>query len=182
MVEIWWDPFLFFIRRNTFQRRWEHYWACLLWTAGPVICGDGTTASGQEWFRQILYIIEVWAPFYLRFPFILYVHIVSIALLNGRSQNVWLWSWGTGHRRVESFGTGTCGTLRLESDLAYAPLIEVYFSDDIFIKTYLVATKRSLERCKEKIDSYFTVRSQAAEFFTERDPLQASIQKSLSTK
>lgn len=38
------------------------------------------------------------------------------------------------------------------------------------LTTFFVASKNRLERSKEKIDSYYTARSEIPEFFGERDP------------
>lgn len=49
-------------------------------------------------------------------------------------------------------------------------------TDDQWILTFLRGCKFSLERTKEKLDMYYTVRTIAPEFFTIRDPFHPDIQ------
>lgn len=49
--------------------------------------------------------------------------------------------------------------------------------DDQFLIAFLRGCKYSLERAKEKIDSYYTVRSAIPEFFQERDPEDPKLQE-----
>lgn len=53
------------------------------------------------------------------------------------------------------------------------------FLDDQFILTYLRGCKFSLEKTKEKLDMYYTMRTLLPEYFKNRDPLQPEIQKIL---
>ncbi|KAL1122509.1 hypothetical protein AAG570_002840 [Ranatra chinensis] len=48
------------------------------------------------------------------------------------------------------------------------------FGGDNFIKAFLVASKNSLEKCKKKIDKYFTVRSQMPHILQSRDPINVA--------
>ncbi|KAK3927294.1 Alpha-tocopherol transfer protein-like [Frankliniella fusca] len=52
-------------------------------------------------------------------------------------------------------------------------------TEDQWILTFLRGCKFSLERTKEKIDSYYTFRTLLPEFFTNRDPLQPELQEIL---
>lgn len=53
-------------------------------------------------------------------------------------------------------------------------------SDDQFLIAFLRGCKYSLERAKEKIDTYYTVRSAIPEFFQARDPNDAKLQEIIS--
>lgn len=46
-------------------------------------------------------------------------------------------------------------------------------TDDQFLTTFLRGSKFSLERAKEKLDMYYTVRTAIKELFTERDPTKS---------
>ncbi|XP_049794187.1 alpha-tocopherol transfer protein-like [Schistocerca nitens] len=52
--------------------------------------------------------------------------------------------------------------------------------DDQWLLTFLRGCKFSLERTKEKLDMYYTVRRHLPELFADRDPFSADIQKILS--
>lgn len=54
------------------------------------------------------------------------------------------------------------------------------FSDDQMILTYLRGCKFSLERTKEKLDMYYTMKTLLPEFYKNRDPLNPEIQEVLS--
>lgn len=49
---------------------------------------------------------------------------------------------------------------------------------DHWLENYIIANKNSLERAKESLDMYFSVRVLVPEVFTQRDPLHAEIRKS----
>lgn len=44
-----------------------------------------------------------------------------------------------------------------------------FFTDDLRLMTFLRGCKFSLEKCKRKLDMYFTMRGAAPEFFANRD-------------
>lgn len=48
-------------------------------------------------------------------------------------------------------------------------------TDDQFLTTFLRGSKFSLERAKEKLDMYYTVRTAVTELFTDRDPTKSPI-------
>ncbi|XP_058835791.1 alpha-tocopherol transfer protein-like [Topomyia yanbarensis] len=50
-------------------------------------------------------------------------------------------------------------------------------TDDQFLVSFLRGCKYSLERTKEKLDNYYTVKSAIPEFFDNRDPTNAKIQE-----
>lgn len=50
-------------------------------------------------------------------------------------------------------------------------------TDDQFLIAFLRGCKYSLERAKEKLDTYYTVRSAIPEFFQQRDPTDAKLQE-----
>ncbi|XP_067014913.1 retinol-binding protein pinta [Anabrus simplex] len=54
-------------------------------------------------------------------------------------------------------------------------------TDDQFLIIFLRACKFSLERTKEKIDTYYAMRSALPEFFTNRDPLLPELQAVMDT-
>lgn len=45
------------------------------------------------------------------------------------------------------------------------------FLDDVFLMSFLSGCKFSSELAKKKLDMYFTIRGEATEFFSNRDPL-----------
>lgn len=53
------------------------------------------------------------------------------------------------------------------------------FLDDEWILAFLRGSKFSLERTKEKLDFFYTVRTMLPEFFTNRDPYLPEIQEIL---
>lgn len=50
-------------------------------------------------------------------------------------------------------------------------------TDDQFLIAFLRGCKYSLERAKEKLDTYYTVRTAIPEFFQQRDPNDAKLQE-----
>ena len=50
-------------------------------------------------------------------------------------------------------------------------------TDDQFLIAFLRGCKYSLERAKEKIDTYYTVRTAIPEFFLQRDPTSTKLQE-----
>lgn len=48
---------------------------------------------------------------------------------------------------------------------------------DKWLENYLIVNKNSLERAKEGLDCYFSVRVLIPEVFTVRDPLLPAVQK-----
>jgi len=50
-------------------------------------------------------------------------------------------------------------------------------SDDARIMTFLRGCKFSREKCKRKLDMYFTMRAAIPEFFANRDPFGADVQE-----
>lgn len=51
--------------------------------------------------------------------------------------------------------------------------------DDKFLFAFLRGCKFSLERVKEKIDMYYTIRTHVPEFFSNRDPNDPKIQHAM---
>lgn len=58
----------------------------------------------------------------------------------------------------------------------------MFFSDDQWILAFLRGCKFSLERTKEKIDAYYTIKSALPEFFKNRDPMAPVAQDILNAK
>lgn len=52
----------------------------------------------------------------------------------------------------------------------------MYFLDDQWLLAFLRGCKFSLERTKEKLDMYYTVRTLTPEYFSDRDPMRPEIQ------
>lgn len=50
-------------------------------------------------------------------------------------------------------------------------------TEDQFLLAFLRGCKYSLERAKEKLDTYYTVRTAIPEFFQQRDPNDAKLQE-----
>lgn len=50
-------------------------------------------------------------------------------------------------------------------------------TDDQFLVSFLRGCKYSLEKTKEKLDHYYTVKTAIPEFFENRDPTNAKIQE-----
>ncbi|XP_046737799.1 alpha-tocopherol transfer protein-like isoform X2 [Diprion similis] len=55
------------------------------------------------------------------------------------------------------------------------------FDDDLRLMTFLRGCKFSLEKCKRKLDMYFTMRSIVPEFFSQRDITRAEMREITST-
>jgi len=53
----------------------------------------------------------------------------------------------------------------------------LFISDDQSLMTFLRGCKFSLEKCKRKLDMYFTMRAMVPEFFNNRDIRNPSLQK-----
>lgn len=53
------------------------------------------------------------------------------------------------------------------------PTINV--SDDLLLERFLQHSKNSMERTKEKLDAFYSVRNIVPEYFTERDPLSPEL-------
>jgi len=51
-------------------------------------------------------------------------------------------------------------------------------SSDTMLATYIIACKNSIEKAKQKIDNYYTVRGQMPDLFSERDPTSQRIRES----
>ncbi|XP_046384866.1 uncharacterized protein LOC124155192 [Ischnura elegans] len=74
---------------------------------------------------------------------------------------------------------------RLENDLAHIKdwlAKQPHLSskmDDQFLVAFLRGCKYSLERTKEKLDFYYTIRSTVGDFFNNRDPMRPELQKVL---
>lgn len=56
----------------------------------------------------------------------------------------------------------------------------IYFTDDQFLVAFLRGCKHSLERTKEKLDTYYTIRTAIPEFFNNRNPLDQKLQDIMS--
>ena len=54
-----------------------------------------------------------------------------------------------------------------------------YFADSQWLITFLRGCKFSLERTKEKLDMFYTLRTAVPEFFNNRDPMLPLMQKIL---
>lgn len=52
-----------------------------------------------------------------------------------------------------------------------------HFSDDQFLVAFLRGCKFSLERAKEKVDMFYTIRGAIPEFFSNRDPQSPVLSK-----
>lgn len=55
----------------------------------------------------------------------------------------------------------------------------LFITDDQWILTFLRGCKFSLERTKEKMDTYYTMRTLLPEFFHNRDPMRPEVQELL---
>lgn len=55
----------------------------------------------------------------------------------------------------------------------------MHFSDETFIRIYLRGCKYSLERTKEKIDMYFTIKAAVPEWYGNMDPEDTIMQELL---
>lgn len=55
-----------------------------------------------------------------------------------------------------------------------------HISDDQFLLAFLRGCKFSLERAKEKVDMYYSIRSTMPEFFDNRDPQNEKLQRVMS--
>lgn len=53
------------------------------------------------------------------------------------------------------------------------------FTEDITLGGFIVGSKNSLQRAKQLLDNYFTNRNAVPEFYSNRDPLNEEIQKSV---
>ncbi|CAH2066478.1 unnamed protein product, partial [Iphiclides podalirius] len=73
-------------------------------------------------------------------------------------------------RRVES------DVLALKTWLRQEPHLHAVNPSDQWLVAFLRGSKFSLERCKEKLDMYYTLRAIVPEFFSNRDPLSSRIQ------
>lgn len=51
-----------------------------------------------------------------------------------------------------------------------------HIADDQFLVCFLRGCKFSIERAKEKLDMFYTIRTAIPEFFTNRDPSNLHIQ------
>lgn len=49
------------------------------------------------------------------------------------------------------------------------------------IKMYLILNKNSMEKTKEKLDHYYTIKTMVPEYFDDRDPTSKSLQQSMDT-
>ncbi|KPJ11745.1 Alpha-tocopherol transfer protein-like [Papilio machaon] len=77
------------------------------------------------------------------------------------------------HRSVES------DISALKTWLQKQPHLHNINPSDQWLVAFLRGSKFSLERCKEKLDMYYTLRSVVPEFFSNRDPLDPKLQKIL---
>lgn len=58
-------------------------------------------------------------------------------------------------------------------------MVFLFVLDDQWILTFLRCCKFSLQKTKEKIDAYYTIRNLMPEFFENRDPFEPEIQEYL---
>lgn len=56
----------------------------------------------------------------------------------------------------------------------------MYFSDNQFLINFLRSSKFSLQRTKEKLDYYCTIKTLLPEYFDNRDPFNEEIQAILN--
>nr|XP_018913551.1 PREDICTED: alpha-tocopherol transfer protein-like isoform X2 [Bemisia tabaci] len=73
-------------------------------------------------------------------------------------------------------GVITCRTLAFEAIETHTIL-----KRDDFVRHVLILCKNSVEKCKNVIDMYYTLRGAAPEYYENRDPLRPEIQQSLRT-